>query len=166
MNKTITTMPEIKLVGITARTSNIKEMNQDTAQIGATMQKFFANGIQAQIMERKNPGTIFAVYTDYESDAQGEYTYFLGEEVNDFENIQQGLQTLTIASQAYAKFTSNPGIMPAVCIDMWQNIWKMTAADLGAERAYVADFEVYDERSQNPQEAVLDIYIGIKNINI
>ena len=52
--------------------------------------------------------------------------------------------------------------MPAVCIDMWQNIWKMNAADLGGQRAYIADFEVYYERSQNPEQAVLDIYIGIQ----
>jgi nucleotidyltransferase substrate binding protein (TIGR01987 family) len=45
---------------------------------------------------------------------------------------------------------------------MWQNIWKMNTADLGGKRAYIADFEVYDERSQNPEQAVLDIYIGIK----
>ena len=34
--------------------------------------------------------------------------------------------------------------MPAVCINMWQNIWKMNAADLGGARSYIPDFEVYD----------------------
>jgi predicted transcriptional regulator YdeE len=162
MNKTITALPEVKLVGITARTSNTREMNPDTAKIGATMQRFFTDGMQAQIMERKNPGTVFAVYTNYESDEHGQYTYFLGEEVNDFENIPQGFEKLTILPQTYVKFTSTPGKMPAVCIDMWQHIWKMNAAGLGGKRAYIADFEVYDERSQNPEQAVLDIYIGIR----
>lgn len=162
MNHIIQQSPEIKLVGITTRTSNALEMNPGTAQIGATMQKFFTGGMQAQIMERKNPGTVFAVYTNYESDEHGQYTYFLGEEVDDFENIQQGFETLTIPAGNYVKFTSTPGKMPAVCIDMWQNIWKMNAADLGGQRAYIADFEVYDERSQNPEQAVLDIYIGIQ----
>jgi predicted transcriptional regulator YdeE len=162
MNKTIQHLSEIKLVGITARTSNVREMNPETAKIGATLQKFFGSGMQAQIFGRKNPGTVFAVYTNYESDEHGEYTYFLGEEVNDFENIQQGFETLTIHEQTYVKFTSDPGKMPAVCINMWQSIWKMKAADLGGERAYIADFEVYDERSQNPEHAVLDIYIGIQ----
>lgn len=60
------------------------------------------------------------------------------------------------------KFTSNPGKMPAVCIDMWQNIWKMNEAGLGGKRAYIADFEVYDQRSQNPKQTVLDIYIGVQ----
>jgi predicted transcriptional regulator YdeE len=162
MNKTVTELPEVKLVGITARTSNTGEINPDTAKIGATMQRFFTGGMQAQIMERKNPGTVFAVYTNYESDEHGEYIYFLGEEVNDFQNIPQGFETLTIPSQTYMKFTSTSGKMPAVCIDMWQNIWQMNAADLGGMRAYIADFEVYDHRCQNPEHAVLDIYIGIQ----
>lgn len=162
MKKNIQKLPEMKLVGVTVRTSNAKEMNPQTAQIGATMQKFFSSGMQAQIMERKKPGIVFAVYTDYESDAHGEYTYFLGEEVNSFENIPQGCKDLTIPAAIYAKFTSDPGKMPAVCIDMWQNIWKMKAADLGGKRTYVADFEVYDDRSHNPNSAVLDIYIGIQ----
>ena len=162
MNKTMQKISEIKLVGITARTSNAREMAPETSQIGSTMQKFFGNGMQAHIFGRKNPGTVFAVYTNYASDENGEYTYFLGEEVNNFENIQQGFETLTIPAQTYVKFTSDPGKMPAVCIDMWQNIWKMNAADLGGERAYLADFEVYDERSHNPEHAVLDIYMGVR----
>ncbi len=162
MNKTIIKLPEIKLVGITARTSNIQEMNPETSKIGITMQKFFENNMQAKIMERKNPGTVFAVYTNYESDEHGEYTYFLGEEVNAFKGIQPGFELLTIPNQYYVKFTSDPGRMPTVCINMWQNIWKMKAADLGGARAYIADFEIYDQRSQNPEDAVLDIYIGIK----
>ena len=162
MNRTMQQISEIKLVAITARTSNALEMNPETSKIGTIMQKFFASGMQEQILGRKNPGTVFAVYTDYEMDEHGQYTYFLGEEVNHFENIQQGFETLTIPAQTYVKFTSTPGKMPAVCIDMWKNIWKMKAADLGGVRAYIADFEVYDERSQNPEQAALDIYIGIR----
>jgi predicted transcriptional regulator YdeE len=162
MSKCITEFAEIKLVGITARTSNAREMNPETAKIGATMQKFFGNSMQSQISERKNPGTVFAVYTNYESDEHGDYTYFLGEEVNDITDIQPGFEVLTIPVQSYAKFTSAPGKMPAVCIEMWQDIWKMKAADFGGARSYIADFEVYDERSQDPEGTVLDIYIGIK----
>lgn len=162
MNKTIQERSEIKLVGISARTSNAREMNPETSKIGTTMQKFFGNDMQAQIFGRKKPGTVLAVYTSYESDEHGEYTYFLGEEVNDFEDIPQDFETLTIPAQTYVTFTSSSGKMPTVCINMWQNIWKMKASELGGVRSYIADFEVYDERSQNPEQAVLDIYIGIQ----
>lgn len=153
---------EIKLVGITTRTSNIQEMSPKTSKIDVTMQKFFDNSMQAQIMERKNPGTVFAVYTNYESNEHGQYTYFLGEEVNDFKDVQPGFEILTIPEQYYMKFISDSGPMPAICINMWQNIWKMKAEDLGGTRAYIADFEIYDQQSQNPEDAVLDIYIGIR----
>lgn len=161
MNKTIATLPVIKLVGIEVRTSNALEMNPETAKIGPTMQKFFMKGMQAQISERKNPGRVFAVYTNYESDKQGSYDYFLGEEVNDFADKAKEFATLTIPTQTYAKFTSNPGQMPSVVIDMWQNIWKMNESSLGGHRSYIADFEIYDERSRDPRSTVLDIYIGI-----
>lgn len=160
MNKIITELPEIKLVGITARTSNAAEFNPDTTKIGATMQKFFG-GLQNNILNRKNPGKVFAVYTNYESDANGEYTYFLGEEVTSFDNMDKEFEALTIPAQTYAKFTSDPGQMPSVVIDMWQKIWNMDSESLGGERAYIADFEIYDERSIDPNNAVLDIYIGV-----
>ncbi len=159
---TIEQLPAIKLVGIAVRTSNIEEMNPDTAKIGAAMQQFFMEGMQTKISRRKNPGKAFAVYTNYESDEHGEYDYFLGEEVDDFADVPHRFEILTIPAQTYVKFTSNPGRMPDVVIDMWQNIWKMNNSELGGQRAYIADFEVYDERSKDPSNAVLDIYIGIK----
>ena len=164
MQKTMTLLPELKLVGITTRTNNAQIFEQDPSsnRIAATVQKYFHNGLAAKINNRKNPGTTFCVYTNYESDVNGDYTYFIGEEVTSFDGIDKAFEMLTIPVQNYAKFTNQPGPMPAVCVDMWQNIWKMNAADLGGGRAYIADFEVYDERSQNPEQAVLDIYIGIQ----
>lgn len=38
----------------------------------------------------------------------------------------------------------------------------MSSDDFGGDRAYVADFEVYDQRAIDPTNASLDIYIGIK----
>lgn len=164
MNKTITALPEIKLVGITTRTNNKEAMADDPNinKIASTVEKYMQNQIANKISNRKNPGTTFCVYTNYESDEHGQYTYFIGEEVTSFESLDQGFEMLTIPAQNYAKLISNPGPMPAVCIDMWQNIWIMNAADLGGQRAYIADFEVYDERSRDPKRTVLDIYIGIK----
>jgi predicted transcriptional regulator YdeE len=115
-----------------------------------------------QIPNRINPGTIFCVYTNYESDFTGEYTYFIGEEVSSFTGISEGFTALIIPAQKYIKFTNRPGPMPKVCIEMWKAIWEMSPADLGGSRAYIADFEVYDERSNNHDNVTLDIYIGIK----
>lgn len=164
MQKSMITLTELKLVGITTRTNNAQIFERDplTNKIAATVQKYFHNGLSEKIKDRKNPGTTLCVYTNYESDVNGDYTYFIGEEVTSFENIDKEFEALTIPAQNYAKFTNQPGPMPAVCIDMWQNIWKMNASDLGGERAYIADFEVYDERSTDHTNVTLDIYIGIK----
>lgn len=164
MQKKITTLTELKLVGITTRTNNAKIFEQDpsTNEIAATVQKYFHNGLAAKINARQNPGTTFCVYTNYESDVNGDYTYFIGEEVSSFDGIDKEFETLTIPAQNYVKFTNQPGPMPAACVDMWQNIWKMSASNLGGERAYIADFEVYDERSSDHNNVTLDIYIGIR----
>ena len=52
--------------------------------------------------------------------------------------------------------------MPNVVIEAWQKIWQMTEQDFGKPRRFSADFEVYDEQASDPQNATLDVYIGIK----
>lgn len=163
MKQTSTKLQEIKLVGITCRTNNALEMNPETANITPTAQKYFYQGGPGKIANRTSPGTTYCVYTNYESDFNGDYTYFIGEKVDSFEGISdEELETLTIHAQNYAKFTNGPDKMPEVCINSWQQIWNMNASDFGGERAYIADFELYDERSSDPQNVTLDIYIGIK----
>ena len=157
------TLTELTLVGITTRTNNAQIFASDssTNKIAATVQKYFYNGLAEKIKNRKNAGTTFCVYTNYQSDMNGDYAYFIGEEVTSFNNMDEEFEMLTIPIQNYAKFTNKSGPMPAVCIDMWQNIWKMSALDLGGKRAYIADFEVYDQRSTDHNNVILDIYIGI-----
>ena len=162
MQQTNTQLPEIKLVGITARTSNSAEMNPETAQIGATINKYFSQGIPQRVINQVGNGKTYCVYTEYENGIFGQYTYFIGQEVTSFEGIADDLFKLTIPAQNYAKFTSDSGQMPDVCIDVWQNIWKMDALGFGGERTYIADFELYDERAYDPQNTVLDVFIGIK----
>jgi predicted transcriptional regulator YdeE len=137
-------------------------MNISSAKIAPTIQKYFRQALGEVIPNRKNPGTTYCVYTDYESDFTGDYTYFIGEEVKFEGDSMEGFSSIIIPAQNYAKFTSKPGIMPEVCIDMWQNIWKMKSGELGGKRAYLADFEVYDKRALDPSKTVLDIYVGVK----
>lgn len=161
MQKATVTLPEIKLIGIKARTNNLSEMNPATGKILLTIQKYFHGALYEKIPNRKKPGITYCVYTDYESDFTGDYTYFIGEEVGAFNDLPEGFVTHTIPSQLYAKFTNNPGPMPMVCINMWQEIWKMTPEDFGGKRNYLSDFEIYDERAIDHQNVTLDIYIGI-----
>lgn len=162
LKKENTTLPVMKLIGISARTSNAGEFNPETAKILPTVQNYFHNGLYDKIPSRKAPGKTYCVYTEYESDHTGAYTYFIGEEVDADSPVPEGLSTITIPAQSYAKFTTESGPMPSVCINAWMDIWKMTSEDFGSDRSFKADFEVYDERALDHANTVLDIYIGIK----
>ena len=52
-------------------------------------------------------------------------------------------------------------LMPQVCIDLWQKVWCITPDELGGTRAYITDFERYDERAQDSNNTILDLCIGI-----
>ena len=154
-------LKEIKLIGIVERTSNEAEMDPGRAKIGRTIQKYFQGKMAEKIPNRKAPNITYCVYTNFENDSTGEYTYFIGEEVDSFDLIGNGFETLIIPAQNYTKFTHGPGKLPTICIDMWKKIWQMSSSELGGKRNYLADFEIYDERACDPENAILDIYIGV-----
>lgn len=155
--------PEIKLVGISVRTSYQQELDKMKGHIFPCVREYFHRSIFEKISNRINPGTTFCAYTDYESDHKGAYTYFIGEEVASYDSLLlDGLHRLTIPSQDYAKFTTQPAPMPDVIVNAWSEIWKMSPTELGGKRRYQTDFEIYDERSSDHQKIVLDVYVGIK----
>lgn len=165
MKKEKIQLESIHLIGMTARTNNKNEMNPDTAKIGALASHYWGQQIANQFKDRVKPGVTYSVYTDFESDENGEYTYFIGEEVSSLDN--QDLSTfksLVIPNSTYQKFTTQPGKIPAVVIEAWQKIWQMQNEDFGGMRKYAADFEIYDQRAQDLQNAIVDIYIGIVEI--
>lgn len=161
MERTIVNQNDKKLVGITVRTNNRSETNPLEGKIFPCIQKYFHQNLAAAIQHRLYPGTTYCVYTEYESDHTGDYTYFIGEEVSSFADMPSDLKALTIPAQKYVKFTNGPGAMPDVVREPWFKIWQMTPKDFGGKRNYLADFEVYDERASNHQNIVLDIFIGI-----
>jgi predicted transcriptional regulator YdeE len=163
MQQASTQLTEMKLVGITVRTNNQNESDWSKGKIFPCVQQYFHQQLSEKISNRQNPSTTLCAYTDYESDHTGDYTYFIGEEVSAFDTIPEGLTTLTIPPQQYAKFTTEPGAMPTVLGDAWQAIWKMTPQTFGAARRYHTDFEVYDDRAKDHENIVLDIYIGLQD---
>ena len=162
MKKEAINQQEIELIGLSVRTNNKNEMNPQLSKIGELAGRYWTQNRAAEIPNRKNPNVTLSVYTEYDSDEQGDYTYFIGEEVNSFENIPSGFQKLTISSAKYVKFTTPAGKMPEVVINAWQQIWKMSSDDFGGKRAYQADFEVYDHRVSDPVTTIVDVYVGIE----
>lgn len=162
MKKNTIALSEIKLVGITCQTSNINEADLLGRKIPDIINKYFSDPLFNQNINFEQSSELYSVYTNYESDYSGNYTYFFGRKVLSFDGIPEQFETLKIPTQNYIKFTTESGVMPNIVIEAWQKIWAMTSDDLGSERAYIADFEIYDERASDNQNAIVDIYIGIK----
>lgn len=160
--QSIRNLPSIKLMGLTVRTNNASEMDPKTAKIAPTVTTYFSEKWAERIPHRVAPFTTYSAYTQYESDMMGDYTYFIGEAVSSFDEVPEGFSTFEIPAQTYEVFTDGPGAMPNVCIQMWKHIWELSLGDLKNKRSYVADFEIYDERAQDPNNTSLDIYIGVK----
>lgn len=162
MKRAIVELPEIKMLGLLSRTSLAKENRPETAVIPVLLDRYFAENIAASIPHQKNAGRMIAAYTHYESDEYGEYDYFIGEEIAELSPpLPEHLTCIVVPKGKYVKFTTNPGKMPEVVIHAWQEIWKMSEEDLGGKRKYRVDFETYDERASDPNNTVLDIYLGI-----
>ena len=153
-------MPEINLVGLTTRTCNSNEQNPSQDKILPLLKKYFSNSFSEKIFNRKNPNTTFIAYTDYESNYTGEYICLIGEETTKNSNQDNSLDQINIPNQSYMKFTSEVGPLPEIVINLWNKIWEMK--EIENRRRYIADFEVYDHRSIDPSNSIVDIYIGVK----
>ena len=163
MQQQNTSLKEIILVGLTTRTNNKDEMNPDEAKIGALFGSYLGNNIADSIKHRVTPNVTYSVYTEYESDENGDYTYFIGEAVDSLDDQDLSkFKSIVIPASKYQKFTTEAGKIPDIVIGAWQKIWTMGENDFSGKRKYIADFEIYDEKATTPDNAIIDIYIGIE----
>ena len=137
------------IIGLKARTKNEDEMNPEVAKIGALWQNFFKN-IMPTLGE--TPPPLYGVYTNYESDAYGEFDVLVGaKEVEKFE----GRASVVLEEGTYLCFKAK-GELPQAVIDTWGEIWNYFADEkCQAKRVYKTDFEKYISQDE------AEIYIGI-----
>jgi predicted transcriptional regulator YdeE len=148
------------VIGISARTTNAKEMTGDGV-IGKFWGRLFQENLLAKI-PNKADANIVAVYTDYASDHNGEYTFLLGAKVTSAADVPPGMVAKTVPAGKYAVFSSDSGPAYQVVPALWKKINRLPKTATGADRLYRADFEIYDERARDPQASVVDVYIGIR----
>jgi predicted transcriptional regulator YdeE len=148
------------VIGISARTSNAKEMTPD-GMIGKQWGRLFQEGLLSKIPNKADQN-IVAVYTDYASDHSGEYTFILGVRVTTDANVPAGMVATKVPAGKFAVFTSEKGPAPNVVPQLWRKINSLPPDTVGSNRRYKADFEIYDERATNPQNLQMDVYVGIK----
>jgi predicted transcriptional regulator YdeE len=149
------------VIGVEVRTSNAKEATADGI-IGKQWQKFFQDGTLEQI-PNKSGSDLYAVYSDYAGDHNGEYSFLIGTRVKDGSTAPPGFVLKTIPSGKYAVVTTESGPVAKVVVAAWQRVWQLEEAhELGGVRAYKADFEVYDQRATDLENSVVDLYVGVK----
>lgn len=149
-------LEEAKLVGLAlkAKTTNINE--QSNIDCGNLWQEF-EKGKYAEIIPNKLTDEILAVYHQYEGDHTKPFSYFIGCKVKAGTKVPPGLETLTIAKGTYQKIDAK-GKMPDCVINAWKEVW---LSDI--PRSYKMDFEVYDERSKDWNNAEVEVYLSVEN---
>jgi predicted transcriptional regulator YdeE len=140
------------VIGIEARTSNAGD------DIGKSWKRLFSEGILNRIPNRVD-SRIVAVYTDYESDKDGPYTYLLGAKVSSIDKLPAGMSAKKVMTGEYGMFTAESGPPAQLVVALWKQIWSLESGAL--RRAYKTDFEVYEEHN-DPQNGRVDVYVGVK----
>ncbi|MBL1407935.1 GyrI-like domain-containing protein [Sphingobacterium faecale] len=143
-----------ELIGISILTSN--DPGKADVDIPALWQRFFAEDILNKI-PNKVDHVIYSVYTDYEGDHTQPYRVVLGCRVASIDYIPDGMLAHRINGGKFKKFTAKGNMKENIVYNEWLHIWN---TDL--DRTFQSDFEQYDERSQNMNNAEVDIFIGIK----
>ena len=160
VNPRIVQLDAFEVMGIAVRTNNAKEASAD-----GVIPKLWQQVMQKHALNTvPDPAdqNIYAVYTDYASDANGDYTLLLGKIVPSGTKLGDGFVVKTVPAGRYAVFTSDRGPVSKVVVETWKQIWSYYRSPANGERAYRADFELYDQRAVDPNNAQVDIYIGVK----
>lgn len=160
MNPKVASQDEFTVIGIAARTTNAKEMTPDGV-IGKQWMRIFQEGVLGKI-PNKADASIIAVYTDYASDHNGEYTFLLGARVTSDAQVPEGMVAKKIPGGKFAVFTSDKGPAPQVVPAIWIKVNSLPQDAVGGDRLYRADYELYDERARDPGNLQVDVYVGIK----
>ena len=142
------------VIGISTRTTN--ENGQSAKDIEKLWGKFWGEEIQKQIPNKVNED-IYAVYTDYESDFNGEYTTIVGLQVNSLKNIPKGFVGITIEKAEYQKFVSK-GKMPDAVFNTWLEIWQNKTLN----RSYKFDFTIHGKKYYDGENAEVETFISVK----
>ncbi len=142
------------IIGITVRTTN--ENGQSGNDIPTLWNRFMSEGMIEKI-PNKVDNTLYCIYTDYEKDHTKPYTTLLGCKVENLDTIPEGMTGKAFNEGNYVKYVAKGNILQGIVFSEWTKIWN---SDI--PRAYTADFEVYGEKAQNPENAEVDIFLAVK----
>jgi predicted transcriptional regulator YdeE len=147
-------IPSFRLIGIGLPFKTTNDYGRSAVDCGGLWHKFMSEGLHERIPGMVGP-EIHAVYHDYDGDHSQPYAFFLGCKVHPETEVPEGLASLEIPTGDYAVVTAR-GVLPESVMKAWSGIWQS-----GMVRAYRPDFEVYGERTLDPEHSEVDIFISI-----
>jgi len=145
---------KFNVIGISVRTTN--ENGQSGKDIPALWSQFMSEEIQSKIPNKVSED-LFCIYTDYEKDHTKPYTTILGCKVESLDVVPENMIGKTIESANYKELIAKGNLYEGIVFNKWLEIWN---SDL--DRSFTADFEVYGEKTENPQKAEVAIYIALQ----
>ena len=141
------------IIGIAIRTIN--ENGQSAQDIPKLWQTFFSENIINQI-PNKIDSAIYCIYTDYEKDHTKPYTTILGCRVSNLDYVPENMVRKTVEQATYTKFIAKGNLTESVVFNEWVKIW-----DTDLPRTFTADFEIYGDKAQQPENAEVEIFIAV-----
>lgn len=145
---------KFNVIGISVRTTN--ENGKSGEDIPALWNKFMTEEIQHKIPVKVS-NDIICIYTDYEKDHTKPYTTILGCKVLSLDFVPENMAGKTIESAHYKQLVAKGNLADGIVFNKWLEIWSSNL-----DRSFTTDFEVYGEKTQNPENATVDIYIAIQ----
>lgn len=143
-----------KVIGLSIRTTN-KE-GQAADDIAALWSRFLSENIMNDI-PNKVDHTVYSLYTDYEGDHTEPYTAVLGCKVHSLSSIPEGMIGRSFEGGKYVKITAKGDLTKGLIVEKWFKIWNMNL-----DRNYTVDFEVFGEKAQDPTNAEVEFFVGLK----
>ncbi|WP_299711428.1 GyrI-like domain-containing protein [uncultured Tenacibaculum sp.] len=148
-----TQMTNFNIIGIKLRTTNADM--QAAKDIPALWNKFMSENISDKI-ENKLEDSIYAIYTNYESDYTGAYDVVIGYKVESLENIPSDMIGIQIPKSSYEQFKAEGKLKDNIVYNKWMEIWNTKI-----DRRYEADFEIYKANTTEDADTEVEILISV-----
>ncbi len=151
----------LSFVGLSARTSNAREMSKKGI-ICRLWQQFYKETVSEKIFHVCVEGDAYGVYYEYPNANPDTYSVLVGVNVSRIDTVPAGLAHIELPPSDYFVFTTPQGAMPDIIIQSWAFIHDFFAKQTEYVRTYTGDFEHYDGRAQDTNNACVDIYVAVK----
>ena len=145
----VTRVKKLMISGISVITNNETEMSEENGKIASLWEEYFEKDVYKKTFNKSNSDFMYGVYSDYESDASGNYKVTVGVEVTKPKNA------IVIEDKKYLVFTKQ-GELPMIVVELWEEIWDYFEKNSDYERAFEVDFEKYAKENE------IEIFVSIK----